>query len=107
MSGLYLLNSHVSDDVSLLSVRIMKYNCGVMIIAISRGKRVWGMIRISVQVSSGTARFRVAVQAESIERALKSVARQYPDRECEVTFPIDPETFFVEDSVASVKQLAA
>jgi hypothetical protein len=26
---------------------------------------------------------------------------------CEVTFPIDPETFFVEDSVASVKQLAA
>jgi hypothetical protein len=27
------------------------------------------MIRISVQVSSGAARFRVAVQAESIERA--------------------------------------
>jgi len=26
---------------------------------------------------------------------------------CEVTFPVDPETFFVEDSVASVKQLAA
>jgi hypothetical protein len=26
---------------------------------------------------------------------------------CEVTFPIDPETFFVEDSVASVRQLAA
>lgn len=78
-----------------------------MIIAISRGKRVWGMIRISVQVSSGTARFRVAVQAESIERALKSVARQYPDRVYEVTFPIDPETFFVEDSVASVRPLAA
>jgi hypothetical protein len=40
-----------------------------MNIAISRGKQVWGMIRISVQVSSGAARFRVAVQAESIERA--------------------------------------
>ena len=65
------------------------------------------MIRISVQVSSGAARFRVAVQAESIERALESVARQYPGKVCEVTFPIDPETFFVEDSVASVKQLAA
>jgi hypothetical protein len=65
------------------------------------------MIRISVQVSSGTARFRVAVQAETIERALKSVARRYPDKVCEVTFPIDPETFFVEDSVASVRQLAA
>jgi hypothetical protein len=65
------------------------------------------MIRISVQVSSGTARFRVAVQAESIERALESVARQYPGKVCEETFPIDPVDFFVEDSVASVKQLAA
>jgi hypothetical protein len=65
------------------------------------------MIRISVQVSSGTARFRVAVQAESIERALESVVRLYPGTVCEVTFPIDPETFFVEDSVASVRQLAA
>jgi len=65
------------------------------------------MIRISVQVSSGTARFRVAVQAESIEQALESVARQYPSKVCEVTFPIDPETFFVGDSVASVRQIAA
>ena len=65
------------------------------------------MIRISVQVSSGTARFRVAVQAESIERALESVARQYPGKVCEVTFPKDPETFFVEDSVASVRHQAA
>jgi len=65
------------------------------------------MIRISVQVSSGTARFRVAVQAESIERALESVVRQYPGKVCEVTFPIDPETFFVEDSVTSIWQIAA
>jgi hypothetical protein len=65
------------------------------------------MIRISVQVSSGAARFKVAVEAESIERALEIVARQNPGKECEVTFPIDPETFFVEDSVATVRQLAA
>jgi hypothetical protein len=65
------------------------------------------MIRISVQVSSGTARFMVAIQAESIERALEIVARQNPGRECEVTFPIDPETFFVEESVAPARQLAA
>jgi len=65
------------------------------------------MIRISIQVSSGTARFRVAIQAESTERALEIVARQNPGKECEVTFPIDPETFFVEDSVATVGQLAA
>jgi hypothetical protein len=86
----------------------MKYNCRVVIIAISRGNLWCGeMIRISVKVSSGTARFRVAIQAESVERALENVARQYPDKVCEVTIPIDPETFFVEDSVAPVRQLAA
>jgi hypothetical protein len=67
------------------------------------------MIRISVQVSSGAARFKVAVEAESIERALEIVARQNPGKDCEVLFPIHPETFFVEDkdSVTTVKQLAA
>jgi hypothetical protein len=65
------------------------------------------MIRISVQVSSGTTRFRVAIQAESIEQALEIAARQNPGKECEVTFPIDPETFFVENSVAAFRQLAA
>ncbi len=65
------------------------------------------MIRISVQVSSSAARLRVAVEAESIERALEIVVRQNPGKDCEVTFPIDPETFFVEDSVTTVKQLAA
>jgi len=65
------------------------------------------MIRISVQVSSGTASFRVAIQAESIEQALEIVAKQNPGKECEVTFPIDPEAFFVEDHVATVRQLAA
>jgi len=65
------------------------------------------MIRISVQLSSGTTRFRVAIQAESIEQALEIAARQNPGKECEVTFPIDPETFFVENSVATFMQLAA
>ena len=65
------------------------------------------MIRISVHVSSGTARFSVAIQAESIERALEIVARQNPGRECEVVFPIDPEGFFVDDAVAPIAQLAA
>jgi hypothetical protein len=65
------------------------------------------MIRISVEVRSGAARFSVMVQAESIERALEIVARQNPGKDCVVTFPIDPETFFVEDSVVTVRQLAA
>jgi hypothetical protein len=65
------------------------------------------MIKISVRVSSSTARFWVAVVAESIERAMEIVARQNPGKECEVMFPIDPETFFVEDSVELVRHLAA
>ncbi len=65
------------------------------------------MIRISVQVSGGARGFEVVAEAESIERAVEIVARQNPGKECEVTFPIDPETFFVEDSVATVRQLAA
>ena len=65
------------------------------------------MIRISVRVSGGTARFSVAIQAESIERALEIVARQNPGKECEVAFPIDPETFFVDGAVGMVESLAA
>jgi len=65
------------------------------------------MIMISIQVSSGTTRFRVAIQAESIEQALEIAARQNPGKECEVTFPIDPESFFVEDSATTFTQLAA
>jgi hypothetical protein len=65
------------------------------------------MIRISVLVSDGTARFRVAIQAESIERALEIVARQNPGRECEVAFPIDSEAFFVDETVDAVVLLAA
>jgi len=49
----------------------------------------------------------VTTQAESIEQALEIAAGQNPGKECEVTFPIDPETFFVEDSVATFMQLAA
>jgi hypothetical protein len=61
------------------------------------------MVRISVEVSSGAARFRVMVQAQSIERALEIVQRQNPGKECTVRFPIDAEPFFVEDdSVAKV-----
>jgi hypothetical protein len=65
------------------------------------------MIRISVQVRSSAARFRVMVQAESIERALEIVGMQNPDKDCEVAFPIDPETLFVEDYARPVEQLAA
>ena len=39
------------------------------------------MVRISIQVSSGAARFRVMVQAESIERALEIAKKHNPGNE--------------------------
>ena len=61
------------------------------------------MVRISIEVSSGAARFSVSVQAESIERALEIAERQNPGKDCKVNFPIDAEAFFVkEDSIAKI-----
>jgi hypothetical protein len=58
------------------------------------------MVRITVQASSGAARFRVAVQAESIEQALEIAMKQDPGRNSEVTFPINSEVFFAAEPVA-------
>ena len=58
------------------------------------------MVRISVQVSSGTARFRMTVQAESIRRALEIVEGQNPGCNARVVFPIDPEASFVGNLAA-------
>ena len=55
------------------------------------------MIKISIEVKSGTTSFKVALQAQSIEGALEIVKRYNAGKECEVMFPIDPEGFFVED----------
>ena len=55
------------------------------------------MVKVSVEVRGGTARFRVAVQAESIRRALSLVGGRYPGSDLGVVFPIDPEGFFVEE----------
>jgi hypothetical protein len=55
------------------------------------------MVRVAVQVRSGAARFSVAVQAESIERALEIAKKQILGRNCEVTVPINSEAFFVAE----------
>ena len=59
------------------------------------------MIRISVEVRRGAARYGVAAQAESIERALEIVERQNPGCEAKVAFPIDPEVYFVSNTGAT------
>ena len=51
------------------------------------------MIKVSVEVRSGTARFGVAVWAQSIEAAVNLVYARYPGGTARVLFPIDGETF--------------
>jgi hypothetical protein len=63
------------------------------------------MVRISIQVSSGSARFKVMVQAESIERALEIAHQHNPGKECRVTFPLDPEAFFAGDPVPRIEAI--
>ncbi len=61
------------------------------------------MVRVSIEVSSGAARFAVAVQAESIQRAASIVAKRYPSGDCRVKFPIVSEGFVVNDAVAGAE----
>ena len=56
------------------------------------------MIQVSVEVREGAAPFRVAVQAESIGRAVDIIEGRHPGRDVRVVFPIDPEEFFLGGS---------
>ena len=60
------------------------------------------MRRISVEVSSSTARFRISIQAKTIERALEIARRQNSGKEYKVIFPMDLQVYSVrEESAAS------
>ncbi len=63
------------------------------------------MVRITAEVGRGAIRYRVAVQAESIRRALEIVEGMNPGREIKVTFPNDPESFFVGELAAVAGQI--
>ncbi len=58
------------------------------------------MVKVSIEVHSGAARFSVAIKAQSIQEALSIAAARHPSSVTRVKFPIDPESFFVEDSAA-------
>lgn len=63
------------------------------------------MIKVSVEVSNGGVegdRFGVMVRAESIGQALSIAGSLYPGLKTQVVFPIEPETFFVDDPAATV-----
>lgn len=59
------------------------------------------MIRISVEVGGGAARYRVAVQAGSIRRALEIAEALRPGGDPKVTLPVEPEASFVGDPAAA------
>lgn len=69
------------------------------------GREVQEMVKVSVEVRIGSAHFRVAVQAKSIQRALSLVAGRFPSRGCRVKFPIDPDGFFVEGPTARAEMV--
>jgi hypothetical protein len=58
------------------------------------------MVKVSMEVCSGAARFDVGVQAESIQRAVSFVRERYLKGNVSVKFPIEAESYFVEDAAA-------
>jgi len=52
------------------------------------------------EVRSGTARFRVAIQADSTKRALGLVAGRHPASTCRAKFPMEAEVFSGEGFAA-------
>ncbi|MDP9475052.1 MAG: hypothetical protein M3R38_05065 [Actinomycetota bacterium] len=59
------------------------------------------MIRIRVEVGNGWNAVGVTVQAESIGQALNMASDVFPSSELRVTFPLDPDSFFVRDGSAA------
>jgi hypothetical protein len=58
------------------------------------------MVKVSIEVHDRTTRFTVAVKAQSIQQALSLMAARHPSSTVRVKFPIDAESFFVEDRAA-------
>src|SRR5687767_12218970 len=58
------------------------------------------MVKVSIEVRCGATHFDVGVQAESIQRAMSLVRERYSEGSVRVRFPIEAESFFVEDRPA-------
>ena len=62
------------------------------------------MVRVSIQIREGASRFDVSIQAQSIRLAVGIAEARYPGADVRVSFPIDAETFFVEEPGARVER---
>ena len=58
------------------------------------------MVKVLIELNGGFARIGVWAQAVSIQRAVDLVTAQFPDADVRVSFPIDPEGFFVKGPAA-------
>ena len=58
------------------------------------------MVKVSIELQHGTARFTVALKAHSVQQALSIVAARQPSSVAKVKSPIYPESFLVKDSAA-------
>jgi hypothetical protein len=59
------------------------------------------VVKVSIEVRYGTTRFRVGVQASSIQRAVGLVKGLYSADDVRVVVPINPEGFFADDVLAT------
>ena len=55
------------------------------------------MVKVSIEVRSGAAHFDVTLQAEITECAVSFLKERYPKGNVRLKFPIEAESFFVED----------
>jgi hypothetical protein len=66
-------------------------------VSVREGKESIEMIRVIVEIGEGVLTHRTQVTAPSIERALKIAGGEKPGRRVRLTFPIEPEGFFVTE----------
>ena len=71
----------------------------IEVVGLDKKEMVW-MAKVSIEVHSGTARFTVAIKAQSMRQALRLVTARDPSSVTRVKFPVDPARFFVEDPAA-------
>jgi hypothetical protein len=55
------------------------------------------VVRVMIEVDSGSARFRVEVGAQNIHRAVSLAKTRYSGSNIRVVFPIEPDAFFCKD----------
>ena len=73
---------------------------------LSKGKpreRDGKMVKVSIEVRNGSARFRIGVTAQSVRLALSAVGKRYPGSKVKLSFPVFPEKFLVHQLSAPAR----